>query len=80
VKWSRKGEQWDIQYEVRSNASNYASSHTKEERQIHGTQENRPDRGEQDIANTSLETGVREIVIGIVFGSYPGCYAQLQCV
>ena len=65
---------------MRSNASDHVSSHRDEERQIHRTQENRPDRGEQDIADTSPKTGVRKIVIGIVFGSYPGCYTHLQCV
>ena len=80
VKWSCNGEQWDIQHKVRSNASDHGSRKGDEERQIRRTSENRPDRDEQDIADTSTKARVWKIVIGIVFGSYPGCYTHLQCV
>ena len=37
------------------------------------TEENRPVGNEQDLADTSPNTRVREIVMGIILGSYPGC-------
>ena len=76
----RFSEQWDIQHKVRSNASDPASCHRDEERQIHRTEENRPDRDEQDISDASSKTGVRKIVMGVVFGGYPGRYTHLQRV
>ena len=63
---------------MRSNAREHVSSLKEEERQIHRTQETRPERGEQDIADKSLKTGVREIVMSIVLGSDPCCYTHLQ--
>ena len=80
MKWCCNGKQWDIQYKVRGNTSEHGSDERDENRQIHRTPENRPDRGEQDIADTSAKAGVWEVMIGIVFGSYPGCYTHLQCV
>jgi hypothetical protein len=67
-----------IQHKMRSNAGDHVSSVQHEEAQIRRTKENRPDRDEQYVSDTSAKTRVGEIVMGIVFGSYPGCYTHLQ--